>query len=79
VASQSDEKDMEMTGSSDPELAYRLHLFLGNNIQCNYISDWMKINLPQMAELRNQINTHENVIIPTRIASNLLYFFKQKL
>ena len=39
VASQRDEKGMEMTDFSDPGLAYRLHLPLGNHIQCNYISD----------------------------------------
>jgi hypothetical protein len=39
VASQRDEEGMEMTDSSEPGLAYRLHLVLGNHIQYNYISD----------------------------------------
>jgi len=39
VASQRDEEGMEMTDFSDPWLAYRLHLVLGNHIQYNYISD----------------------------------------
>jgi hypothetical protein len=39
VASQRDEEGREMTDSSDPGLTYRLHLPLGNQIQCNYISD----------------------------------------
>jgi hypothetical protein len=39
VASQRDEEGMEMTDSSEPGVACRLHLVLGNHIQYNYISD----------------------------------------